>query len=75
MVEPQLELQKGHIVAVFKLIDDDGDGSVDKQEMECFLKVLLLMQQNITFKPSKTFIRKEVAKEFEMKKMQEQKLK
>ena len=75
MVEPEMHLERGHVTAVFKLIDDDDDGQVDKKEMECFLKVLCLMQQNLSFKPSKTFIRKEVAREFDKKKEEEQKLK
>ena len=67
MLDNNLLLNKSHISAIFGLIDDDGDGHVDKEEMECFLRVLMVMNSNLKFKPSKTFIRKEVARKFEQK--------
>lgn len=55
MSSPTLELSDKEIMDIFCLIDMDGDGQIDKLEMICFLKVLMLMQNNLSFKSSSSF--------------------
>ena len=43
MAYPRLEMSDEVIDQVFGVIDIDGDNSIDKQEMEYFLKVLMMI--------------------------------
>ena len=70
MAYPALELTNDQVKFIFNVIDFNGDGSIDKQEMICFLKVLMLMQSNLSFKSSSTFFSKQY--EIERTKMKEQ---
>ena len=58
MVEPDLQISPENLNSIFKLIDIDNDGLVDREEMACFIRVLMVMQTQIKFKSSHTFIRK-----------------
>ena len=40
---------------MFELIDSDADGFIDKQETEYFLKIVLIMQPNLTFNSGSSF--------------------
>ena len=55
MAQPKLELTDEEIDQVFGVIDIDSDNQIDKDEMECFFKVLMIMQNNLTFKSSEVF--------------------
>ena len=58
MVEPDLQISPENLNSIFELIDIDNDGLVDREEMACFIRVLMVMQTQIKFKSSHTFIRK-----------------
>ena len=55
MAQPKLELTDEEINQVFEVIDVDCDDQIDKEEMECFFKVLMIMQNNLSFKSSELF--------------------
>ena len=41
---------------IFSLIDDDMNGTIDKNEMFMFLKVLMIIQEDVTFKDSSALL-------------------
>ena len=55
MAHPKLELSAQEIDDIFNIIDIDGDGEIDKQEMECFIKVLMIMQDDLSFKKADAY--------------------
>lgn len=75
MAYPELELTDEQIEQVYNLIDMDGDGSIDKKEMEFFLKLIMTIQRNLRFKSAKTFIRRENLKEQTKQQIKDQKIK
>ena len=59
MAYPKIEVKQEQVNEIFQLIDVDRDGKVDKDEMVCFLKVLMLMQENLSFKQAMSFEKNE----------------
>ena len=57
MAEPELQLSQEEVDYIFNAIDLDADGQIDKMEMECFLKILMIIQQNLTFKSSNQYFK------------------
>ena len=75
MVEPDLHISENNLSSIYDLIDDDNDGLVDREEMACFIRVLMVIQTEIKFKSSHTFIRKANEKEQQhMKQYNQEKL-
>ena len=50
-----MQLKDEQLDEIFNVIDVDGDGSIEKKEMKTFLKMLLKIQQNLSFKNAKFF--------------------
>ena len=50
MAQEVLTLTDEQIDEMYALIDTDNDGEIDKSEMQIFLRVLMTLQENITFK-------------------------
>lgn len=51
-----LTLTDGQIDQVYTLIDTDNDEAIDKTEMEVFLRAMMLLQEDLTFKQANQFI-------------------
>ena len=51
-----LALTENQIDKVYALIDTDHDEAIDKSEMEVFLRAMMLMQDDLTFKNGNQFI-------------------
>lgn len=58
MTVPKLEMTNEQMTEVFNVIDTDGDGYIDKNEMQSFLKVVMVVQQNLQFKTSDHYMAK-----------------
>lgn len=52
MSQQVISLTDQQIDEIYALIDTDKDGEIDKEEMQIFLRALLTLQENITFKRS-----------------------
>ena len=50
MAEPQLNLDDEHMDQIFDMIDIDKDGCIGREEMEKFIKTMMLLQGNLKFK-------------------------
>ena len=55
MAQPSVDLAEKQIDEIYNLIDTDGDGSIDKKEMETFLRILMVTHQKLSFKPSSSY--------------------
>ena len=56
MAQPRLDLNQEELDEIFNIIDIDHDGQIDKQEMACFIKVLMITQQGLSFKAANSYI-------------------
>lgn len=56
MAGDRLKLTDRQIDQVYELIDTDNDGSIDKLEMEIFLRAMMLLQEDLTFKLASKYL-------------------
>lgn len=64
MANDELTLSDDQLDQLFKLIDTDNDGQIDKQEMVVFLKKMMSLHFNLKFKESYKYLqRREMLKE------------
>ena len=58
MSYPVLELPRELLDEVFELFDEDQDGYLEKVEMEYYLTSIMIMQANLSFKSSESYLSK-----------------
>ena len=49
---PEIKIER-----VFKVIDEDRNGTIDKDEMFIFLKVITIMNEDLEFKSSEFYLK------------------
>lgn len=75
MAVPSLVLSDSELTSVFNKIDTDGDGYIDKKEMESFLKVMMFLQQNLHFRPSDVYLKREQEKRLKLEREKQEEAK
>lgn len=55
MSEQVLTLHDAQIDELYSIIDTDSDGAINKKEMEIFLKAMMSLQDNLSFKNSNKY--------------------
>ena len=63
MAKTEMSVTKEEVQRIFKVIDIDGDGKIDKEEMTYFLSILLHLETNLTFKSSNERIKRQLDKD------------
>ena len=63
MAKTEMRMSKQEVQQIFQVIDIDGDGKIDKEEMTYFLSILLHLETNLTFKSSNERIKRQLEKE------------
>ena len=56
MSESVANFSEEQLNEIFNLIDDDNNGTIDKQEMVMFLKVWMMTQEDLAFKDSQALL-------------------
>ena len=65
MTVQRIELTGEQIMELCKAIDTDHDGMIDKQEMQLFLRAMMILQKDLSFKTSDAWKRLQDKKKFE----------